>query len=667
MAAGAALALFLAVPATLVPGAATPAFADTTPGTQLGSVQLGTPCTSGIGVGVAFDGTNLWYSCWSQSPDLFRASPTTGQVSASYDIAGGLGALAYDAADNVMYAGYGGSNTGDVYKVQLDAQENVTSSSLIFNTCSFYCATDIDDGLTFDAGTGTLYYSPDTSTTVWHLSTSGAVLGSFPWAGTGCYNSGLAIGDELLFEGADGCTTIYVVDKATPTTLDFSFPTGGTRDEGLACDDTTFGQDAIWSKDAYTPYAYAFAIPAGSCGVGGEPVSSGRVVLLVHGIGGNFRSVQQGVGGSLTANLNNTLIANGYQTQAFAYYQDLGYFDPVSGSCDPSMPGPDLNYGPLSLNATGSGVTSQSVCDSQSALALDSTAMRDDVGTISQQNPGVPIAIVAHSMGAAVTRGFLALADAGDASLGNVDTVFTIAGAQQGSWIPTLTGPLVSNPIVAPILRKIQSLAFSRVSFDPSRPAFSDLAAQSSWYDSVNPPFLPPAGLNYYNLYGNVQAQFQFSVNLLFWSHTWTVGTIDTGDGVMLPGTDDPTATPALGGAKFLPYPQSTANNHEYEALSGDSINLDGIAVSAVAGLAAALLSGGAAAAPAVEAILEELSGQVAQFVVNYAGDPVAHWNLANHLGDGQVTVPSCTHPSDHRTPQDVILSILQDPANACA
>ena len=662
---------FVVVYSAPAPAPAAPLAALTTaaptPGTQIGSVQLGIPCTSGIGVGVGFDGSNLWYSCWNQSPDLFRASPTTGHVSASYDIAGGIGAIAYDTKDNVIFAGYGGSNRGNIYKIALDANKNVVSSSLIFNTCAYSCATDIDDGLTYDAGTDTLYFSPDTSTTIWHLSTSGSVLGSFPWVGTSCYNSGLAIGDQLLFEGADGCTTIWVVDKASPTTLGFSFPTGGTRDEGLACDDTTFGQDAIWSKDAYTPEAFAFAIPAGSCGVGGEPARPSRIVELLHGYNGNFRDVQGGIGGSVTANLNNLLSQNGFATSAFSYYQDLGYFDATTRSCDPSMPAPDTNYGPLHLNTTGNGVISQTVCDSQSAAALDAAALRDQLAAVSTQNPGIPIAIVAHSMGAAVTRGYLALVQSGSASLDGVDTVFTIAGAQQGSWLPTLTGPLVSNPIVAPILRKIQSVAFTNSPYDPQRPAFGDLAAQSDWYYSVNPVFPPPPNLNYYNLYGNVQAQFQFSVNLLFWSHSWTVGSVDTGDGVMLAGSDDPSATPALGGARFLLPGGSPVNNHEYEAVSIDPINLDGVALSAVVALAATLASEGAAAGPAIELVLEQLGGQVADFVQRYAGLGVTHWNLQKHLGDGQVSVPSCVNGNKAQTPNDVILSALENPAHACA
>src|ERR1035441_6229214 len=74
-------------------------------GDVVGSVTFSHNCPSGpnggLGVGLAFDGSNLWYSCYAASPDLLRANPLTGVVTASYNIAGGLGALAYDSTRDV--------------------------------------------------------------------------------------------------------------------------------------------------------------------------------------------------------------------------------------------------------------------------------------------------------------------------------------------------------------------------------------------------------------------------------------------------------------------------------------------------------------------------------------------------------------------------------------
>jgi hypothetical protein len=266
-----------------------PATSAAATGDLVGTAHFSQQCGGfqGIGVGVTFDGTNLWYSCAESTPDLLRADPHTGQVTASYTIGGGIGALAYDATHNVIYAGWGnGSNEGNIYSIQLDANRNITGSAVKFMAPgAIVCG--LDDGLAYDGSNDTLYVSDDCSTTIHHYDTSGNELGSFPWAGSGCYNSGLALGDQLIFEGADGCSTVYVVDKSASQTVKYQFSTavGGDpnfRDEGLSCDTSSFpGKDVMWSKEAYAPErAHAFEVPAGSCGVGGLPAAPVRIAVL---------------------------------------------------------------------------------------------------------------------------------------------------------------------------------------------------------------------------------------------------------------------------------------------------------------------------------------------------------------------------------------------------
>jgi hypothetical protein len=254
-------------------------------GDHVGSVTFSVDCTNSsvLGVGIAYDGTNLWYSCYDQSTDLYRANPQTGVVTASYNIAGGLGALSYDATRNVLWAGKGNpaESNEPVREITLNAAKDVVGSSIAF-TVAGTCG--LDDGLAFDArnvatsADDVIYYSNDCNTmTIRAFDLSGALVESFPWAGNACYNSGLAIGGQLLYQGSDGCSHVWVVNKTTKA-LAFDFSTAvasdpNFRDEDLECDPNTFaalGKQVMWSKEAYNPQrAHAFEIPANTCGVGG--------------------------------------------------------------------------------------------------------------------------------------------------------------------------------------------------------------------------------------------------------------------------------------------------------------------------------------------------------------------------------------------------------------
>ena len=260
------------------------------------TVTFSQPCGSGIGVGITYDGVNLWYSCYNSSPDLHRADPFTGQVTASYNIAGGIGALAYDTKRNGIWAGWGGNNTGSVYFIQLDKNGTVQSSSPKFRAdTAIVCG--LDDGLAYDAQTDTLYISDDCSTIIHHYSTAGAHLNQFPWTGSGCYNSGLAIGGNLLYQGSDGCNHVWVTDKENPLSNIFDFSTllagdPNFRDESLACDIFTFapiGKHVMWSKEAFEPMrAHAYEIDFGSCGVGGLPALETAADLASKLVGSDY-------------------------------------------------------------------------------------------------------------------------------------------------------------------------------------------------------------------------------------------------------------------------------------------------------------------------------------------------------------------------------------------
>ena len=247
-------------------------------GDLVGTVNFSQDCQSGLGVGVTYDGAgHLWVSCYASNPDLLRANATTGIVDQTYNIKGGLGAVAYDATRNAIWAGPGCSLDDNVWLIQLDAGKNVVSSASQF-TPTAGAVSCLDDGIAFDASDDSIYYSADTSTVIGqYAAVGGALIRSFGWTGPDCYNSGLAIGGNLLFQGSDGCSHVWVIDKVTLLpAFDFSTVVPGDpnfRDEGLSCDTDTFagiGKQVMWSKEAFSPNrASAFEIPPGTCGVGG--------------------------------------------------------------------------------------------------------------------------------------------------------------------------------------------------------------------------------------------------------------------------------------------------------------------------------------------------------------------------------------------------------------
>lgn len=309
-----ASALALAASVVAVPMGAAVTHAATSD--LVGTVTFSQDCSFPLGAGVTFDGKNLWYSCDNSSPDLYRADPTTGQVTASYNVAGGLGALAYDAGRNAIWAGFGVGTggggmsdpnyvpgAGDIILIPLDSNKNaVVSSATLKVTASdadvSNCSPAPIDGLAYDASNDSLYIAPECSSTIYRYSTSGNELGTLSWYGGNdptCNGSagGLAVGGSALLEASNQCNTIWAVDKNTGNLLyNFSTAVSGdpnSRGLGLTCDDTTFGKDVVWSKEASSPMrAHAFEIPAGSCVPGGGSAQVATKISYTGATSGDY-------------------------------------------------------------------------------------------------------------------------------------------------------------------------------------------------------------------------------------------------------------------------------------------------------------------------------------------------------------------------------------------
>jgi hypothetical protein len=137
------------------------------------------------------------------------------------------------------------------------------------------------DGLAYDSGDDSLWWSDDVSTTIDHQSaTTGAPLAGSPLTPTDAGGSPLGslsgvlrgVGD-LLYLGHNGNGEIIKV-KASDGTFISLFASPGGRDEDLECDPINFyPKTAIWSKDAYNNQITAIEVETDTCACAGQQVS----------------------------------------------------------------------------------------------------------------------------------------------------------------------------------------------------------------------------------------------------------------------------------------------------------------------------------------------------------------------------------------------------------
>lgn len=233
---------------------------------QIIADRSGTDCASvdadghhnSVGVGVAFDGTNLLLSCYSDNT-VTAVSPADGSQIAVHHIvgAGALGALAWDNGRHVLWAC---SNFSTIGTIDLTTDVFVP----LFNTNGCF------DGTAYDSSDDSVWTSPDATNHITHYTSTGVNVGEF-FPSLPCGNSGIAVGGSLLYLATNGCSSIYTSAKDFSSPPDFfaSFP---ARLEDMECDNITFASQnkaAIWSIDAYDNVLNAWEIPNGSCLFGG--------------------------------------------------------------------------------------------------------------------------------------------------------------------------------------------------------------------------------------------------------------------------------------------------------------------------------------------------------------------------------------------------------------
>jgi len=299
-------------------GAINAIMAGAAPGTLVRSITGANPSSCGIQTGIAFDGTNLIMSCWSNNI-LDVLSPVDGRLLKRLTvtgISGGFYALAWDANLNRLWACV---NQSRIYLVDT-SDPNGDGIVDVGESESKFTGGGCIDGLAYDGADRTLWMSGDATYPIYHYQTSGALIAAHTINVTGGSfgNSGIAAGGGNLYLANNGGSQIYVANK--PPTTSTLFATFPRRIEDLECDDVTFRADgiaAIWQQDAYDRDIQAYAIAPGSCPFGGAEipvvtmdVQPSKVSLTTTPII-NVVLLSNGLFDATTANLTNVFFVVG--------------------------------------------------------------------------------------------------------------------------------------------------------------------------------------------------------------------------------------------------------------------------------------------------------------------------------------------------------------------
>ncbi|MDE3102580.1 MAG: hypothetical protein KGJ98_10115 [Chloroflexota bacterium] len=304
------------------------------------------------------------------------------------------------------------------------------------------------------------------------------------------------------------------------------------------------GADAILSWEAVGASDFA-VVPSDALCTQSVPhcEAQARLVMFVHGIGGNFRTPGFD---PLVTTLQRRL---GTRLALFAYSEDLGRLSADSGTCDvaePAVPPEDWHGLPHLLPVPDPGP----ICDSQDDVAVNAVLLDEEVKRQAAQEGATKVTIVSNSMGGAITRAFLAYAGAtGSHSLDLVDRVVFLQGAQQGSYLLAIDEASREDPVLAPVGRAIEQKANDSLGLDAGRPAETQLRPQSDLYEYVNQPGNVPEAIDYTNVASDIHVVALVGLGLF--AIPMVIPTV--GDYVILPGSDDPAALPWLGGERFVP------------------------------------------------------------------------------------------------------------------
>ncbi len=281
------LVLRLVIGVGLVVGPALIAQADPAAGDLLATVHVPVahctpaPACGSLGVGGTFDGTNYIYINFdfvNVVGTLHIMTPPpgdgTGTLVASKAIVDAVNnpvavsAIAWDPSRGKLWGAY----AGNLYLIDISGAGDAVAT-LQFTTS--VGGSDLIDGLAYDGGDDTVYYSPDVNLHVYHFSPIGTLLNTVTPKDAGGVEdgsvSGVAVGSNLLdgtgtlYIGRDGASEIRRIKKVTGDFVS-NFATTSGRVEDLTCDPVTYApKEAILAKDSYNNLYEAFEVELGTC------------------------------------------------------------------------------------------------------------------------------------------------------------------------------------------------------------------------------------------------------------------------------------------------------------------------------------------------------------------------------------------------------------------
>lgn len=265
----------------------------------------GTGCN---GIGVAFDGSNILYTCANEA--AVRITNLAGANLGSVATADTLGnpvsvdAIAWDPTENKLWGGDldSANNTCRIWSI--DMGSGLATMRFSFSDPHGGCNLSFFDGLTVDTVTNTLWLSPDIHRFIHHyqkngteiaadlISFSDLTVGQCPVAqgfgNNGCWNSGLTIGlDGNLFAGTNGDGKIFQVKPGPPASILGQFATVSGRDEDLECGPVVNTLETILSRDFITGHIDVLEAPKGTCKSPVVPQITLDPKLATNPVGGN--------------------------------------------------------------------------------------------------------------------------------------------------------------------------------------------------------------------------------------------------------------------------------------------------------------------------------------------------------------------------------------------